>query len=43
MNKKVFCSFVLGMIVFLSAQNQRFMYEYKFVSDSTNRDDVKQN
>jgi GLPGLI family protein len=29
------------MIVFLSAQNQRFMYEYKFVSDSTNRDDVK--
>ena len=41
MNKKVFVLLFLGMIVFLSAQNQRFMYEYKFVSDSTNRDDVK--
>ena len=41
MNKKVFVLLFLGMIVFLSAQNQRFMYDYKFVSDSTNRDDVK--
>ena len=41
MNKKVFVLLFLGVIVFLSAQNQRFMYEYKFVSDSTNRDDVK--
>ena len=41
MNKKVFVLLFLSMIVFLSAQNQRFMYEYKFVSDSTNRDDVK--
>ena len=29
------------MISFLSAQNQRFMYEYKFVSDSTNKADIK--
>ena len=41
MNKKVCVLLFLGMIVFSSAQNQRFMYEYKFVSDSTNRDDVK--
>lgn len=41
MNKKVFVFLFFGVINFLSAQNQRFMYEYKLVSDSTNREDVK--
>ena len=41
MNKNFFVLLFLMMISFLSAQNQRFMYEYKFVSDSTNKADVK--
>ena len=41
MNKNFSVLLFLMMISFLSAQNQRFMYEYKFVSDSTNKADVK--
>lgn len=41
MNKKIFVLLILGVMNFLSAQNQRFTYEYKLVSDSTQRDDVK--
>lgn len=41
MNKNVLVLLFLGVMSFLSAQNQRFLYEYKFVSDSTNRNDVK--
>jgi GLPGLI family protein len=41
MNKNFSVLLFLMMISFLSAQNQRFMYEYKFVSDSTNKADIK--
>ena len=41
MSKNFSVLLFLMMISFLSAQNQRFMYEYKFVSDSTNKADVK--
>ena len=41
MNKNFSVLLFLTMISFLSAQNQRFMYEYKFVSDSTNKADIK--
>ena len=41
MNKNFSVLLFLMMISYLSAQNQRFMYEYKFVSDSTNKADVK--
>ena len=33
--------FLLLFSAFCFAQNQRFMYEYKFVTDSTNKEDVK--
>ncbi len=41
MNKNFSVLLFLMMISFLSAQNQRFMYEYKFVSDSINKADIK--
>ncbi|MFT3919509.1 GLPGLI family protein [Cloacibacterium sp.] len=41
MNKNFSVLLFLMMISYLSAQNQRFMYEYKFVSDSTNKADIK--
>ena len=36
-----FIALFIFATAFLQAQNHRFIYEYKFVSDSTNRDDVK--
>lgn len=38
--KKIYFSFLLGIACSVSAQN-RFFYEYKFISDSTNKADVK--
>jgi GLPGLI family protein len=35
----IFLAFFLGMVI--NAQNQRFVYEYKFVSDSTKKDESK--
>ncbi|SEW10737.1 GLPGLI family protein [Chryseobacterium wanjuense] len=35
----IFLAFFLGMAI--NAQNQRFVYEYKFVSDSTKKDESK--
>ena len=37
--KKLIAFFVFAAI-FINAQNNRFIYEYKFVSDSTKKDDV---
>lgn len=38
--KKIYFSFLLGIACSVSAQN-RFFYEYKFISDSTDKADVK--
>lgn len=38
---KVFITYFILFSTFVSAQNQRFIYEYKFIQDSTNRQDVK--
>ena len=38
--KKLYFGFLLGMYCSFSAQN-RFFYEYKFISDSTDKADVK--
>ncbi|MGS0748558.1 GLPGLI family protein [Halpernia sp. GG3] len=37
---KKFSLFFLFIITLFSAQNQRFAYEYKFITDSTNRENV---
>jgi len=38
--KKLYFGFLLGICISVSAQN-RFFYEYKFISDSTDKADVK--
>lgn len=38
---KVFITYFILFSTFVSAQNQRFIYEYKFIQDSTNRQDSK--
>ncbi|WP_312750608.1 hypothetical protein [Epilithonimonas hominis] len=39
--KKLLINLFLIFGVLAIAQNKRFIYEYKFISDSTNVDDVK--
>ena len=38
--RKLFLLLIL-FSVYISAQNQRFLYEYKFITDSTKKVDVK--
>ncbi|MGC4130119.1 MAG: GLPGLI family protein [Bergeyella sp.] len=40
-NMKFFTTLLLLSAIFVTAQNKRFIYEYKFISDSTNREDLK--
>lgn len=39
--KKIIFSFAFLLIMIINAQNKRFVYEYKFVSDSTKKDESK--
>ena len=39
--KKLLVNFFLIVGIVTFAQNKRFIYEYKFIPDSTNVDDVK--
>jgi len=41
MMKKIIVILNIFLGVVISAQNQRFVYEYKYVSDSTKKDDLK--
>jgi len=39
--KKLFTFILMAAAISFNAQNQRFFYDYKFIPDSTNKEDVK--
>ena len=39
--KNIIFSFAFLVMIMMNAQNKRFIYEYKLISDSTKKDEIK--